>query len=526
MPKRLLGFALAFCFAFSAAAPAYAHSGATQQFYTYNYDFWGEARESPDPYAADRVLMGVDLGLNNFRNPQGLFVQGDRIFVVDSGNNRIVELNGRYELVGIIDSFDLNGFPGPDTFNMPHDIFVTPRGHYYVADTDNNRVVHLDENLRALNMIFKPQDALMDEIAEFLPTKLVVDDADRLYLLARNMTRGIMEFDAAGDFSGYIGANRVNFSLVDMVWRTLSTRAQRERMALFIPTEYNNMTLDRKGFIYTTTSTFSESDLLALVNAEDDDFLANLFGIGDSSNVQPIRRLNAMGADILIRNGWVPPIGDWSWTTDNSVRSGPSRFVDIAVNQQDTYFALDRNRGRIFGYDFQGNLLFVFGGLGSRAGYFVFPSAIAYHNGALLVLDAQTGGLTIFNPTEYGQLIHDALREYVLGNYDVSADLWSQVLMFNANYDLAYIGLGRALLRQGRFYEAMGYFQLKHDRQNFSKAFQQYRKELVERNIGFIVGGIIFLIVLNVGWKQLRRVLANRARKGAGHGNNKGLEGV
>jgi hypothetical protein len=278
-------------------------------------------------------------------------------------------------------------------------------------------------------------------------------------------------------------------------------------MALFVPTEYNNIALDHKGFFYTTTAFFSESDLIQLANASYDQtsFLTRLFGIGQSSNVEPIRRLNAMGDDILIRNGWITPIGDWDWTDAGGV-SGPSRLVDIVATEHDSYFAIDRNRGRVFGYDFQGNLLFVFGGLGNRAGYFQHPTAIEYLNGSLLVMDARAAAMTVFNPTEYGQLIHDALNEYVKGNYEYSAELWAQSLVYNANQDLAYIGLGRALMRQDRFEEAMYYFRLKFDRANYSKAFQQHRKQVIENNINYVIIGIFALIIFRIFYVQGRKL--------------------
>jgi tetratricopeptide (TPR) repeat protein len=258
--------------------------------------------------------------------------------------------------------------------------------------------------------------------------------------------------------------------------------------------------------LYTTCSTISEDDIRQMTgSSQDGNLLTTLLNIGQSNNIEPIRRLNAMGADILIRNGWVPPMGDWEWGDAGDV-SGPSRFIDITADSQDTYFAIDRNRGRIFTYDFQGNLLFVFGGLGNKAGYFQYPTAIEYKDGAILVLDARSGGMTVFTPTEYGQLIHAALAEYIKGNYEYSAELWERSLMYNANQDLAYIGLGRALMRQDRYKEAMYYFDLKYDRVNYSKAFQQYRKQVIEENIGFIIGGIIGLIVLWNVYKTVRKI--------------------
>ena len=75
--------------------------------YTYNYDYWQDYRESPDAYRVSNVLYSGDLGLEvAMKRPQSLFVQGNMLYVVDTGNNRILEIerNGYdFELVRIID---------------------------------------------------------------------------------------------------------------------------------------------------------------------------------------------------------------------------------------------------------------------------------------------------------------------------------------------------------------------------------------------------------------------------------------
>ena len=64
------------------------------------------------------------------------------------------------------------------------------------------------------------------------------------------------------------------------------------------------------------------------------------------------------------------------------------------------YSAIDRNSGRVFTYDANGNLLYVFGGHGQLDGLFQNPVAIAEMNGRLLVLDSATNQLTLFAPTD------------------------------------------------------------------------------------------------------------------------------
>jgi tetratricopeptide (TPR) repeat protein len=126
----------------------------------------------------------------------------------------------------------------------------------------------------------------------------------------------------------------------------------------------------------------------------------------------------------------------------------------------------------------------------------------------LLVLDSKATAITILTPTPYGQLINQALAEYKKGDYDKSSVYWEKVLAQNGNYDLAYIGIGRSLYRQGEYKEAMKYFKLKLDSRNYSKAFQHYRKEWIEDHIVIIMLLFIglFIIPSVVGFvKKIKR---------------------
>jgi tetratricopeptide (TPR) repeat protein len=149
----------------------------------------------------------------------------------------------------------------------------------------------------------------------------------------------------------------------------------------------------------------------------------------------------------------------------------------------ESYACLDRTRGRIFMYDFQGNLLYAFGGIGNREGRFLQPVALDKMGYSLYALDSRAGALTCFELTGYGARINAALGEYHSGRYESSAAIWEEVLKMNGNYDLAYIGIGRAALRQGEYLKAMKYYKLKHYREGYGKAFQLYRKQWMEENL-------------------------------------------
>ena len=72
-----------------------------------------------------------------------------------------------------------------------------------------------------------------------------------------------------GEFLGFFGSVPVNPSLTERLWRMISTKEQRARMLLFIPTEYSGMDIDEAGFIYTTVATNTDSDMLRFIENGD-----------------------------------------------------------------------------------------------------------------------------------------------------------------------------------------------------------------------------------------------------------------
>lgn len=459
---------------FASAAPPYE---------SYTYDYWGNVVYAPYAYLVYKVINGDTLGIGKLNTPSDMFVSKDgKIYIADSGNNRIVIMDSSWSLVGVIDSFNNKG--KKDTFKNPQGLYITDDGHIYVADTDNGRIVELGPSGEFIREIGAPKADIIPKDFIYKPMKLVLDKAKRIYVIAQNVNQGIIELNADGGFQGYMGASRVTPNMVDYVWKMISTREQRAGMELFVPTEYNNIAIDDEGFLYVTTSALSDAQIQSAIQSRSTD-----------DRVAPIRRLNLTGTDVLRRRGFFPPAGDIQFPYIGSVR-GPSMLVDVAVDDKSgTYSVLDRKRGRIFTYDDDGNLLYIFGGIGEQAGTFESPSAIGVLGDYIIVLDSKLNSITVFSITEYGSLIKQALELHHAGKYTEAADKWQQVLHYNANYELAYIGLGKSLLRQDRFAEAMENFKLGNKRDYYSKAFQYYRKDMVEQHFGLIVGTIALIIV-------------------------------
>ncbi len=457
--------------------------------YTYGYDYWGDVQESPDAYRVVKVLNSANLGLDvRMTAPQGLFIRNDDLYVVDTSNNRIIQIDikdAKYEVKRIIDHVEGGE---PEKFNSPYDVFVDAEDNIYVTDFYNHRIVMMDKDLNWMKEFTKPTDATFDQSLDFLPKKLVVDVAGRVYALVTNCNKGIVKYEADCSFAGFIGATPVSVSTAEYIWkRYFQTQAQREASAAFVPTEYENIYIDGDGFIYATTTNFSEYDL-------------------KWDNAKPIRRLNGLGGDILVKNDHYPPIGDLWWLEGESTYYGPTKMTDVTVFDNEIYVVLDRVRGRMFGYDNQGIMLWAFGTRGNIEGAFTSPIAIEHSGFDLYVLDQLENSITVFTPTEYGTIIYDAIEKYQSGEYNESAEIWQDVLKFNANYPLAFRGVGRTLLRQNKYEEAMEYFKMAHDRDNYGRAFKLYRKEWIEKNILWVFLGLAVVLIVPLVLGRIKRM--------------------
>ncbi|HHU93089.1 MAG TPA: DUF1282 family protein [Halanaerobiaceae bacterium] len=464
------------------------HSTYSVPYHSYTYDFWSEPVAAPQAYQPLKVIGGKELEIDNFRKPQDIFAWNNSlVYVADTGNNRIVVIDKDWNLVKVISSFNNNG--QEDTFNQPYGIHVSEEGVLYIADRNNNRIVVLDSSGELLRIISSPvpgNEDLFNQNFNYFPIKISVDNVGRTYVIADKVYEGIMEFDLDGKFRGFIGAPRVNPNIIDYLWRRFSSRARQERLSLILPTEYSNLHVDEKGFIYTTVAS------------------------GQIRQEEAVRRLNPAGADVLKREGFTPPIGDHGSSLRNAqgeyILPGSS-FVDIWSRENGIYSVLDKERGRVFTYDYYGDLLYVFGEKGNNRGNFLSPVALTVLDDYILVLDEQLNSITVFTPTYYQKLIHTALDLYNRGLYRESAQVWSQLKDINANYDLAYTGIGKAHLQADNFLEAMVNFKLGQDRSNYSKAFELYRKEVIEANINtYIFVAVLLILLLSIRKKIYRKI--------------------
>lgn len=434
---------------------------------TYNYDYRDYIVHTPAAYVPDHSISGVSFGIGAFSNPQDLCIAPDGlVYIADTNNNRIVVLNENMtKLVRVIKEFDNNGTL--DRFNRPYGVAISKKNELYIADSENKRIVVLSSEDQFIKIVDNPQSDVLEEGYVFTPLKVTVDYADRIFCIAKGMTEGIMVFDSNGQFTSFFGTIKVEITLWEKFWRRLSTKKERSRQSLFIPTEFTGIDIDEKGFI----------------------FASNI----DNAGEQAVRRLNPSGEDV-IKKGVKKNVGGDLRTGGMNVYAGPSKIVDVVYRNNGIYSILDSRRGRIFTYDYEGNLLYIFGGLGSQAGTFVAPVAIESSNNMILVLDSTRAEILVFHATEYGTLINDAVALRFDGDESLAVEKWEQVLKLDENFEIANVGIGKAYLSKGENKLAMKYLKLGMSREYYSIAYKRYRNEILKENLSYMLTGIVVLI--------------------------------
>lgn len=453
---------------------------------TYNYDYQKNVVPTPAAYIPDEVVYSKDLECGKFSAPKDMFIaENGTIYVADTGNNRIVVLNSDMTLNRIVDAFDNNGTP--DGFMGPSGMFCTKEGVLYIADTDNKRVVILDADGKLVDIIQDPQSDVLAADFDFAPLKISVDYAGRVYVIAKNVFQGIMAFDQEHQFMGYFGTINVKITLAQRFWRIFSTKIQREKQMLFIPTEFTNIDIDEAGFVYAT----------------------NL----DSTGGQAVRKLNPKGIDVISQNnnGKHNLSGDATFATiGNDTYQGASEIIDVKVRDGGMFSLLDRKRGRVFTYDNEGNILYIFGGMGTQEGTFKLPVALESYENKLYVLDSDSCTISIFAPTEYGSAINEAVTLRYEGDESKAVPIWERVLEMDSNNEMAYSGIGKAYLSAGDNEQAMYYLKMGVNQSFYSIAFKRYRNELLRDNLGWILTVALVIIFVGVGAKK---ILKSRMRR-------------
>ncbi|MGG1515515.1 hypothetical protein ABE504_08880 [Paenibacillus oryzisoli] len=415
-----------------------------------------------DVYTTGSTFVG--LGKTAFNSPSDLYITStDDIYVADTGNHRIVQLDARGNWLR-----EIGKEKGPGQLKSPEGVFVTGDGTIYAADTGNQRVVIYNSQGVFEREIKKPDSPYLPKDYYFVPVKLAVDARNVLYVVSKGSYQGLIRLGITGEFEGFFGGNKSSASAMDRLKRLIFTKDQMEKETAIRPPAISNVTLSSEGFLYTDTMTVDKNQ---------------------------IKQLSANGSNRL--------------QDSKTVKfSDSDQIVDVALDRNQFMYVLDqrlttrktRKSGMISIYAPGGGELFRFGQAfqtPEQKGILAYPVSIGVNSkDELFVLDKTLNLIQTYERTEFGRTFLKAANDYFIGDYAQSKENWQKVLKQNELISLTYSGLGEVALKEGRTEEAMANFRETYDAEGYSEAFWTYRMQWIDDKLIVTLAGLIGLWLL------------------------------
>ncbi len=466
--------------------PALAKNVEYAPYQGYEYDAESKSVAAPVTYTYSRTVSHKDLELDTaLSSPQDFLYLNDTLYVLDSGNGRILELNSDLTLKKVRDNFnDKDGnridFTGSKGFTVSKD------GKFYVSDTEKERILIFDSSNTLVDTIEKPSAKLTGFEYIFDVTKLIINNQGELYAVATSVNDGAFAFSKEGEFLYFFGRNAITRTadvLLNQIKKMFMTREQLSKIQSYTPTIINNFDMDEKGALYT----ISPNDT--------------------GSQVASVRKINFRGTNVFTTQGVIKKFGDLEWDRLSS-GSLSTNFTDIEVDYDGFIFLLDVGRYRVFQYSEDGQLIGTFGGMGEQQGTFETPNSVETIGDRVLVLDTN-GTITEFIPTEYATYLRAAFLELDTAEPQQAIEAWEKVLTLNSNSQYPYYGLGMAYEKLGDYKAAMESFRLANSKAEYSDALHEYRKQFLSEYFWYLILGVVVFIALAV---VLFKVISKKVR--------------
>lgn len=471
------------------------------------YTYWeGYASKTPVKTKATHKAVGsVEgnlLGIGAFSEIQHVASYDGFLYVLDSGNGRVVVLDSDYKVQKQITTLEYNG--EKIDFTGAKGVFVDDSG-LYIADTLNKRLLCL-KNDEIFKIIEKPDDTTVPETFDFAPTKLVRDSNGYIYLLCQGSYYGMMVFSDDYEFFGFFGANNVTTSLSnalkELITSLFETEEKHNASVRQLPFSLIDICIDNEGFVAGLTGTRSGQ--------------IRRFGLSGTNTLVKLSDFTSKSSSSF--NFADNPV---SFTNMLSKYRVPlvSAFCALTADENGYYYAVDGTHGRIFIYDSSCNVISVFGGgrqKGDQLGTFVSPSSICVFGNDLLVSDFANGKITRFETTDYGNLLMTANSLTIKSKYEEAKPYWQEINAQDKNCQLAYRGLAKAALKAKEYKTAMELSKTGLDRETYSQAFEKVRNDFISNNfwwISLVIVALVALLVVFISESRKRKLVLVKNEK-------------
>ena len=444
-------------------------------------------------FDVSKVLTSHSLGIEDFTELVDISVsKNGYIFILDS-SSRIIVLSPDYSFYKEIKNV------GDREFKGAKGIFATD-DDIYVSDTENMRVLIMDKEGNYKGELSEPDSPVVPDDFSYKPIKVAVDNNGYKYILCDGSYYGALLYSPANEFLSFYGSNSVKKGIVQALedlWNKLTmTDEKYEKQARKFPYQFTDLSMDKNGFVYTSTGKTESAEWIQK-------------GV--------IRMLAPNGNDIIESSEVIFGEKEIPLTFGRGYYVRAQNMSGVTVDDDDFFYTFDTTYNKIYMYDNECNNVCVFGGgyeSGQQKGSFQKINAIDHKGDDVIVVDGIKNTITVFACNEYGKNFKSLQTKTLKGEYLESKEGWEKILQLDLNNQFAYKGLAKAAFAEGNYKEALSLAKQSYDKELYSQAYEQLRKDWLHSNITWIVCvvvviSILFLIVR----KKLKGFLAIKNQK-------------
>ena len=479
--SRTLVVALILCMLFTIQVPASA-----QEPYD-SYTYWSDVQSAEvevlnrPMYEPTGIIDAAKIGVEKFNSIKNIVKDSnDNVYILDS-MSRIVITDKNFNLIKEIGLVN-----GTERYDEANSIYIYKDGTIYICDTKGERILHIDTNGNLLDTIGLPESNLIPDDLRYLPTKIEINDNGYIYVLCEGSYYGALLYSPEKEFLGFFGSNKVAASIGSVfnvvMSRVFPNNVKKSNSTRVLPFSMVDICLDERGFVYTCNGYTKNFDTTGQIRKLSPGTGGNVFSVQDARFI-----------DV-----------DTNKTFDNGVLKNQN-LMDIEVDSKGYVYALESAYGKIFMYDEECRKLTIFGngkGRGNQVGTFEKVSGLEIldDGNRVLVSDANTNRITVFEITEFGAMAKHAITCTLEGDYEGLEAKWQDVLKLDNNFQPAYSGLARIYLNEGKYEEAMEYAKIGYDRDIYGVAFEFVRTDLIDKYFGIVFLAIVLVIGVLIAW--------------------------
>ncbi|MBR4073285.1 MAG: hypothetical protein IKK24_05000, partial [Clostridia bacterium] len=235
----------------------------------YEYNTEEESVPAPVGYEPISSVLGIDIdrSVGALSTPSDMCFYNDELYILDSGNSRIVITDTQLKLKRVIGKITLNGEQLDYTNALG--IYVCYDGNILIADTANQRIIECDNKGNGIKLFTKPDTPMIADDLVYSVKKVIRDYNGVTYALVDGVNDGAVTYMADGSFGGFFAMNEVEQSaevILNYIWKYFMTEEQIMNSANASPSSITNFDIAEKGFIYTVTQSSEGQSSVRLLN--------------------------------------------------------------------------------------------------------------------------------------------------------------------------------------------------------------------------------------------------------------------